>query len=214
MCMQYPEMDTEHVPLFTCVAQLADSPADSALLASCLAAYQTHFSHEIRLLKESSTYPAEEVYQHENKHNAFLATMSGLTSPVPAAWLQFARNWLTQHIKNTDFRYRGLMPHPVSDPWVWDESFQVNVSVRLVCFPADLPGLQYVRLDDEHKVLFDVMQQLGDNPDDVDLLNLNRDVYRDHFDYEEKQFLACGEPCDADAHKVQKCYSLSALLCV
>ena len=45
------------------------------------------------------------------------------------------------------------------------------------------------------------MQELGENPDDVDLLNKNRDVYRDHFDYEEKQFMACGEPCDADAHK-------------
>ena len=50
-------------------------------------------------------------------------------------------------------------------------------------------------------MLFDLMQQLGENPDDVDLLNKNRDVYRDHFDYEEKQFMACGEPCDADAHK-------------
>ena len=45
------------------------------------------------------------------------------------------------------------------------------------------------------------MQELGENPADVDLLNKNRDVYRDHFDYEEKQFMACGEPCDADAHK-------------
>lgn len=42
---------------------------------------------------------------------------------------------------------------------------------------------------------------MGENPSDIDLLNFNRDVFRDHFDYEEKQFLACGEPCDADAHK-------------
>merc|ERR1712137_1502404 len=91
----------------------------------------------------------------------------------------------TQHIKNTDFRYKDKMPHKVNDPYVWDESFQVN----------------YVRLDDEHKVLFDAMQKLGENPSDVDLLNYNRDVYRDHFDYEEKQFMACGEPCAADEHK-------------
>ena len=64
-----------------------------------------------------------------------------------------------------------------------------------------LPTFQHTRLDDEHVLLFDLMQQLGENPDDVDLLNKNRDVYRDHFDYEEKQFMACGEPCDADAHK-------------
>merc|ERR1712002_1435950 len=100
-------------------------------------------------------------------------------------FLVFAKNWLTQHIPNTDFRYKGKMPYHVADPYVWDESFQVY----------------HTRLDDEHVILFDLMQQLGENPDDVDLLNKNRDVYRDHFDYEEKQFMECGEPCDADAHK-------------
>ena len=47
------------------------------------------------------------------------------------------------------------------------------------------------------------MQQLKDNPNDEDILNNNRDVFRDHFDYEEKQFMECGEPCDADAHKLK-----------
>merc|ERR1712029_1152235 len=82
-------------------------------------------------------------------------------------------------------RYKGKMPHHVADPYVWDESFQVY----------------HTRLDDEHVLLFKLMQELSENPDDVDLLNKNRDVYRDHFDYEEKQFMECGEPCDADAHK-------------
>lgn len=77
------------------------------------------------------------------------------------------------------------MPYPVADPYVWDESFQVF----------------HKRLDDEHVVLFDIMQQMKDNPDDVDILNNNRDIFRDHFDYEESQFMECGEPCDADAHK-------------
>jgi len=111
--------------------------------------------------------------------------MKGLTVPVPAAWIDYATNWLTQHIKNTDFRYKEKMPHPVADPYVWDESFLTN----------------YDRIDDEHKILFKAMQDLSENPDDVDLLNFNRDVYRDHFDYEEKQFMACGEKCHADAHK-------------
>ena len=61
--------------------------------------------------------------------------------------------------------------------------------------------LQHTRLDDEHVLLFNLMQQLSEHPDDIDLLNKNRDVYRDHFDYEESQFMECGEPCDADAHK-------------
>ena len=113
--------------------------------------------------------------------------MAGLTTPVSQKWIDFAKNWLTQHIPNTDFRYKNMMPFPVADPYVWDESFQVF----------------HKRLDDEHVVLFDIMQKLKDNPEDVDILNNNRDVFRDHFDYEEEQFKECGEPCDADAHKLK-----------
>merc|ERR1712142_1387417 len=141
--------------------------------------------HEQRLFKASNLYSDADKYQHINKHNAFLATMRGLSAPVNAEWIAFAKNWLTQHIHNTDMRYKGKMPHHVADPYVWDESFQVY----------------HTRLDDEHVLLFKLMQELSENPDDIDLLNKNRDVYRDHFDYEEKQFMACGEPCDADAHK-------------
>merc|ERR1711887_83882 len=181
----YEDMDNEHKPLFTCIADLQTTPEDSDLLASCLKAYEDHFVHEQKLFMASNTYSDADKYQHINKHNAFLAAMRGLSTPVSQEFLVFAKNWLTQHIPNTDFRYKGKMPFHVADPYVWDESFQVY----------------HTRLDDEHVLLFDLMQQLGEHPEDEDLLNKNRDIYRDHFDYEEKQFMACGEPCDADAHK-------------
>merc|ERR1712168_1130273 len=149
----YPDMDDEHKPLFSCVEELKTKPDDADLLASCYQSYVDHFVHEQSLFTKSSLYPAEEAYQHTNKHN--------------------------------DFRYKNKMPHPVADPYVWDESFLVN----------------YKRLDDEHVILFKALQDLSEHPDDVDLLNYNRDIFRDHFDYEEKQFMACGEPCKADAHK-------------
>jgi len=182
--VKYPDMDVEHKGLFKCIEDMKTDKSEAAL-ASCLKLYEDHFEHEQSLFDKSGTYPDEEAYQHHNKHDAFLAAMRGLTAPVDDTFIAFATNWLAQHIKNTDFRYMGKMPFPVPDPIVWDESFQVN----------------YQKMDDDHKKLFDLMEELKQNPNDVDILNNNRDWYRDHFDREEKLFMACGTPCNADAHK-------------
>ena len=120
-------MDNEHKPLFTCVADLEKTPEDAVLLASCLKAYEDHFAHEQKLFLESATYADVDKYQHINKHNAFLATMRGLTTPVSLDWVAFAKNWLVQHIPNTDFRYKNKMPYHVADPYVWDESYDCFV---------------------------------------------------------------------------------------
>ena len=122
-------MDNEHKPLFTCVAELEAHPGDADLLASCLKSYVDHFAHEQKLFGESSTYADVDKYQHINKHTAFLATMRGLHVPASQVWIDFAKNWLVQHIHNTDFRYKNKMPHHVADPYVWDESYQVYVSL-------------------------------------------------------------------------------------
>ena len=43
----------------------------------------------------------------------------------------------------------------VDDPYVWDKSYQVH----------------HNRLDDKHLIIFNLMQELGEIPADVDLLN-------------------------------------------
>jgi hemerythrin len=70
---------------------------------------------------------------------------------------------------------------------------------------------QYTQLDEEHKVLFDALKQLAQDPTNEDILNYNRDVFRDHFDYEESQFKVCGEPCSADDHKNKHDYFFKTL---
>jgi len=181
----YKDMDEDHKELFSCLAAVEASPTDEALLRSCLQTYKDHFTAEEELMAKSSTYPKEELHQHINKHNLLLLTAESLTVPVSQEWIDFAKNWLTQHIPNTDFRYKEKLPFPVSDPIAWDESFQVYQT----------------QIDDEHVVLFNMLQQLKDNPDDLDILNSARDVFRDHFDYEEKQFMWLGKACDASGHK-------------
>ena len=178
-------MDDDHKVLFSCHADVEANPSDEAILESCRKSYQDHFKAETDLLAKSSIYPKEELYQHLNKHNILFNSSAGLTTPVPQKWIDFAKNWLTQHIPNTDFRYKNMMPFPVADPYVWDEFNEVF----------------HKKLDDEHIALFDIMQQLKDNPNNEDILNNNRDVFRDHFDYEEKQFMWLGKACDASGHK-------------
>merc|ERR1719309_220884 len=85
----YPDMDNEHKPLFTCVADLEKNPSDADLLASCLQSYIDHFVHEQKLFSASNTYSDADKYQHINKHNAFLATMRGLSAPVSTEWIAF-----------------------------------------------------------------------------------------------------------------------------
>merc|ERR1712080_293976 len=87
-----------------------------------------------------------------------------------------AQNWLVQHIKNTDFGYKGFLKHEVPEPYVWDESFKTD----------------YTRLDSEHDVLFANILAVSQNPADEGLLQTLKDNIRSHFDFEEQRF--CSVP--------------------
>ena len=98
--------------------------------------YRDHFQLEQSLFKQ--TMSQHYISDHISKHGAFLGRFSKWEAPVPESELTWAKNWLVQHIKNTDFRYIGLMPHHVPKPYHWDDSVETF----------------YKRIDDEHKVLY------------------------------------------------------------
>ena len=61
----------------------------------------------------------------------FMERFGARSAPVPADEITWAKNWLVQHIKNTDFQYGGTMPHPVPRPYDWDESFEEKETICL-----------------------------------------------------------------------------------
>merc|ERR1739845_5449 len=112
----------------------------------------------------------------KKKHVLFSEKFEKMSAPVDVAYLKFAQDWLAQHIKNTDFGYRGHLKHDVPEPYVWDESFATD----------------YTRLDEEHDVLFAQILAVSQAPDSAEKLATMKDSMRKHFDYEQQRF--CSVP--------------------
>ena len=158
-------MDDEHRGLFNGI-MLVEAENTEENIHKLNVKMVDHFALEESYFEQtmSEDYTAD----HKGKHAAFMERFGAWSAPVPADEITWAKNWLVQHIKNTDFQYVGTMPHPVPRPYDWDESFEVF----------------YARLDEEHKILFDHIRELGNNPDSTKHLDDLKFKMRAHFDYE------------------------------
>merc|ERR1711862_522890 len=112
--------------------------------------------------------------EHKDKHSRFSETFSKVHAPVALSDIKWAQNWLAQHIRNTDFGYKGHLKHHVPEPYVWDTTFAVD----------------YNRLDEEHNVLFANILAVSQDPSDAGKLQELVDNMKKHFDYEEQRFCA------------------------
>ena len=92
-----------------------------------------------------------------------------------------------QHIKNTDFQYVDLLPHHVPKPYNWDDSVETF----------------YARIDDEHKVLFDHIRELGHAPESTMHLSNLKSKMRAHFDYERGLFCTSETYYDCEEHSLK-----------
>jgi hemerythrin family non-heme iron protein len=102
----YEKLDEEHKGLFQGIFACAKNPSDSAALSHLVTAVKNHFTTEEAMMK-SANYP--EVSDHHNVHEDFVSTISKLQTPLSADTIKFAKEWLVNHIKGTDFKYKGKL---------------------------------------------------------------------------------------------------------
>merc|ERR1712181_179198 len=133
-----------------------------------------HFYYEEAEVCDSLDLPWDYCKEHKAKHVKFSERLAKMRAPVDFGEIKWAQDWLAQHIKNTDFGYKGHLKHEVPEPYVWDESFATD----------------YTRIDEEHDVLFANILAVSQHPDDAAKLQVLKDNMDLHFQYEEQRFSA------------------------
>ena len=123
-------MDDEHVGLFDVVRELEASPESVEIWNKLNKLYNEHFAHEEDLFTQILDQE-HDIADHRGRHLGLMKTIKGAVVPISKEITEFIKNWLTQHIKNTDFTYVGKMPktYPIPDPFYWDATFAVYVSI-------------------------------------------------------------------------------------
>merc|ERR1712198_699530 len=179
--VEMPQLDDEHRGLFNGIMMVEANNVDEEL-QKLTVKFEDHFALEESYFKQ--TMSDEYIADHLKKHATFMERYYAWKTPVPESEVVWAKNWLVQHIKNTDFQYVGNMPHHVPKPYNWDESFEVF----------------YARLDEEHKILFDHIRELGNNPSSSQHLSDLKFKMRAHFDYERGFFCNSETYHDCEEH--------------
>lgn len=102
----YENLDEEHKQLFKAVFDVAKDPGSGSALASLVSVTDNHFKDEERMMK-AKNYP--DFPDHKKMHDDFLGKIRGLSAPVDGGTIDYAKDWLVNHIKGTDFKYKGKL---------------------------------------------------------------------------------------------------------
>jgi hemerythrin family non-heme iron protein len=105
-CVFYEKLDEEHKGLFQGVFKVAANRTDGAALAHLLKLTKDHFVDEEAMMKAKS-YAG--LADHQRIHSEFVAKLTALSCPIDDATVHFAKEWLVNHIKGIDFKYKGLL---------------------------------------------------------------------------------------------------------
>lgn len=102
----YDQLDNEHKGLFKGVFACAEDKASADKLKALYDLVDAHFTYEESEMKANKYANFE---PHRNAHQKFLADLKGLSAPLSDANINFAKDWLVNHIKDIDFGYKNKL---------------------------------------------------------------------------------------------------------
>nr|AQV13636.1 hemerythrin [Euphrosine capensis] len=102
----YTNLDDEHKGLFDGIFKVCESPSSQEALDDLYKKCADHFTTEEGMMQKANygTYTA-----HKAIHDKFLADLKAVKPPVNTEGQHWAKDWLVNHIKGTDFKYKDQL---------------------------------------------------------------------------------------------------------
>nr|ASW22281.1 hemerythrin [Marphysa sanguinea]ASW22298.1 hemerythrin [Selachohemecus olsoni] len=104
-CVFYKQLDDEHKGLFQGIFDCAANKGDAGALKTLSDRVSKHFRNEEGAM-DAASYECKD---HKQKHKDFEAVLAGLSCPLADDKIHYAKDWLVNHIKGTDFKYKGKL---------------------------------------------------------------------------------------------------------
>jgi hemerythrin family non-heme iron protein len=102
----YENIDEQHRGLFKAIFNVAANRTDSTTLTNLVKVVKEHFTTEEAMM---TTKNYTGLSEHKTVHADFVTKISTLTTPVDDATVNYAKEWLVNHIKGVDFKYKGKL---------------------------------------------------------------------------------------------------------
>ncbi|XP_013415662.1 myohemerythrin [Lingula anatina] len=102
----YENLDEEHKGIFKGIFDCAGDRGNSDKLNALVKVTANHFDDEEGMMSKANW---EDFPQHKKCHDEFLAKLKSLSCPLDDATINFAKDWLVNHIKGVDFKYKGKL---------------------------------------------------------------------------------------------------------
>jgi len=102
----YEQLDEEHKGLFKGIFDVAADKSSDGALKTLVDKVVAHFKYEEGEMKRAGY---AELDGHAKIHAEFVGKIKDLKAPVDDATVMFAKDWLVQHIKGVDMKYKGKL---------------------------------------------------------------------------------------------------------